>query len=847
MVVGEQSLCVVREGGGSVSVGVRPTIFKCWEQLDPEGTRYLLGDYQGGLHIVVMFLDDGGDVKEVRVQKLGVTSIPTTLTYLDASYLYIGSHFGDSQLVSLSSSPVPSLSSSSPQSYISLVESYTSLSPVLDFCVVEAEGGGQAQVVAACGGFRVGVHDTLVMSFVGETRFAKVDPEEGSLSPLDDDTGFVTDETTLACGNVEGGAVIQVTPTGVRLVALEGYMVLSTWEPEGGKRITQGSVNWGQVVVSLGGGEVVYFEVLGGEVKEVGRKKMPHEVSCLDISITEDGAKRSNVFVCGLWEDVTVRVVRIVEGGKLEEGEVVELGGEIIPRSVIMAKIEDVTYVMAGLGDGTLYTFILNTTTGTLTDKKKVALGTQPITLSSFRSEGRNCVFASSDRPTVVYGGGGGRVLWGGVNLKDVTHMTPFNFSPASTTPTLAFATEGVIKIGTVEATIQRLHVRKVEMGETVRRSWVRVLDEGSFEVLNSHRFPATETVQSIVCLSIPAAPSDSTSSSNIPTIEVFVVGTAYVRPTEDDPTEGRIVVFAVGEGRKLRVLSDVRVKGSVYCLEEVEGRVVAGVNGRVEVFEWTYGVDNATPTLTPVSTHVGNIINVSLASRGEFVLTGDLMKSVSLLRLHTSPPPPTAPTSSSTSTPSSSATALELVARDTDPVSVMDVEFVDDDCFLVGDEAGNLMCLRKRGDSGVEEERRRLEQAGWWGVGGQVNRLRKGTLNLNLHDATVKQRATPVMLFGTVDGMIGTISVVESETFALLTRVQEGMRRVVRGFGGLVHEERYVTQNREVDDAGFVDGDLVERFVELDAGDRERVLEGIEGVGVEDVLALVEELERLH
>ena len=62
-----------------------------------------------------------------------------------------------------------------------------------------------------------------------------------------------------------------------------------------------------------------------------------------------------------------------------------------------------VSYLLCALGDGHLFSFLLNPSTGELTDRKKVSLGTQPISLRTFSSKGATHVFASSDRPTVIY------------------------------------------------------------------------------------------------------------------------------------------------------------------------------------------------------------------------------------------------------------------------------------------------------------------------------------------------------------------------------------------------------------------------------------------------------------
>ena len=61
-----------------------------------------------------------------------------------------------------------------------------------------------------------------------------------------------------------------------------------------------------------------------------------------------------------------------------------------------------------------------------LTDRKKVSPGTQPISLRTFLSKGTTRMFASSDRPTVIYSSNK-KLLYSNVNLKEVNHMCPFN------------------------------------------------------------------------------------------------------------------------------------------------------------------------------------------------------------------------------------------------------------------------------------------------------------------------------------------------------------------------------------------------------------------------------------
>lgn len=87
-----------------------------------------------------------------------------------------------------------------------------------------------------------------------------------------------------------------------------------------------------------------------------------------------------------------------------------------------------ISYLLCALGDGHLLNFILNTNSnvGELMDRKKVSLGTQPITLRTFSSKNATHVFAASDRPTVIYSSNK-KLLYSNVNLKEVSHMCPFN------------------------------------------------------------------------------------------------------------------------------------------------------------------------------------------------------------------------------------------------------------------------------------------------------------------------------------------------------------------------------------------------------------------------------------
>ena len=134
------------------------------------------------------------------------------------------------------------------------------------------------------------------------------------------------------------------------------------------------------------------------------------------------GGNASSIAVVGLWNTVlrlfSVPSLTLI----LEE----KLAAEAIPRSVLLAQLEvqhprrplslqhceagsliydshvqGVSYLLAGLGDGQLFSFVFDSATAQLSERRKISLGTQPVTLRTITSKGSTHVFACSDRPTV--------------------------------------------------------------------------------------------------------------------------------------------------------------------------------------------------------------------------------------------------------------------------------------------------------------------------------------------------------------------------------------------------------------------------------------------------------------
>ncbi|KAK1784941.1 hypothetical protein P4O66_018374 [Electrophorus voltai] len=920
IIIGQES--ITYHNGDKYLAIAPPTIKQstivCHNRVDPNGSRYLLGDMDGRLFMLLLekeeLMDGSMVLKDLRVELLGEvsTSIAECLTYLDNGVVFVGSRLGDSQLVKLN------VDSNEQGSYVAVMETFTNLGPIVDMCVVDLERQGQGQLVTCSGAFKegslriirngIGIHehasidlpgikglwplrsaagrendDMLVLSFVGQTRVLMLSGEEVEETEL---PGFVDNQQTFFCGNVAHQQLIQITSGSVRLVTQDNKTLVSEWKEPQGRNISVAACNSTQVVLAVG--RVLYYlQILGGELKQISSTEMEHEVACLDITPLGESGSESSLCAVGLWTDISARVLRLPCFSPLHKEM---LGGEIIPRSILMTTFEGSHYLLCALGDGALFYFGLDLQTGVLSERKKVTLGTQPTVLRTFRSLSTSNVFACSDRPTVIYSSNH-KLVFSNVNLKEVNYMCPLNSEgyPDS----LALANNSTLTIGTIDE-IQKLHIRtvplyespkricyqevsecfgvlssRVEMqdssgttapvrpsastqalsssisssklfpsstsphetsfGEEVEVHSLLVVDQNTFEVLHAHQFLPSEYALSLV----------SCKLGKDPTV-YFIVGTAMVYPEEAEPKQGRIIVFHYTDS-KLQTVAEKEVKGAVYSMVEFNGKLLASINSTVRLYEWT-----AEKELRTECNHYNNIMALYLKTKGDFILVGDLMRSVLLLMYK--------PMEGN----------FEEIARDFNPNWMSAVEILDDDNFLGAENAFNLFVCQKDSAATTDEERQHLQEVGVFHLGEFVNVFCHGSLVLqNLGESSTPTQGS--VLFGTVNGMIGLVTSLSEGWYSLLMDLQNRLNKVIKSVGKIEHSlyppsqitwRSFNTERKTEQATGFIDGDLIESFLDLGRAKMQEVVSTLQiddGSGmkreatVDEVIKIVEELTRIH
>jgi len=870
--------------------------------VDDNGSRFLLGDMSG--HLFILLLKKTDSQVNMKLELLGETSIPEAISYIDNGYVYIGSRLGDSQLIRLNYDVDDS------GNYVKVVDSFPNLGPILDMIVVDLEKQGQGQLVTCSGAFKdgslriirngIGIHELasidlngvkgmwplsvgtdldnmLILSFVEQTRVLSLAGEE--VEETEELVGFESEEQTFYAGNTEHDQLLQITPRGVRLVCAKSKQLVDHWQPPDNKQISVCATNNGQILVACRS-VLFYLEVQQGRIVPSGDTVLEYEIACIDLSAVEEEEGRSEVACVGLWTDISVRLIRIPS---LEEITKEYIGGEIIPRSILLAKFEGVNYLLCSLGDGSLFYFLL-TPQGNLVDKRKVILGTQPTVLRKFKTQATTNVFVCSDRPTVIYSSNK-KLVFANVNLKEVKHMCSLNTSEYR--HCLALTSESTITIGTIDA-IQKLHIRSVPLGEgperiayqeetstfgvitrrvdvtdkggvkPVRESVstqcvststattltgiarsgsgtplqfgeevevynLLIIDQNTFEVIHVHTFHQNEYVQCITSCQL----GDDKSV-------YYVVGTGLVFPDESEPKIGRLIIFSWADG-KLNQVAEKETKGGVWTVLPFNGKLLTTVNSTVRLWEWTHDKE-----LRLECSHFNQILALfaKVSPGGDFILIGDIMRSINLLQYR--------PMEGS----------LEEIARDYNPNWTTAVEIIDDERFLGAESGNNLFICQRDSGANTEEDRMRMSEVGQIHLGEMVNVFRHGSLVMeHLGDNTVPHSDS--ILLGTTLGSIRLLTRLPQDLFDTLSELQRRLAKKIKSVGRIEHSyyRRFVSDKKSEQSHGFIDGDLIETFLELDRNTLEELCIGLtkeingEKIPLEldDVMKIVEDLSRIH
>jgi len=413
----------------------------------------------------------------------------------------------------------------------------------------------------------------------------------------------------------------------------------------------------------------------------------------------------------------------------------------------------------------------------------------------------------------------------------------------------------------------------------------IRFFDDTTFEEFNRLDLEPFEMILSMMSVQLKvnkddvniqmegdAAPRKNGPNSE-PDEETYrsflVVGTAFSYPDEDEPSKGRILLIHCdirggivptsqsSPSRNADIVTEVQVSGGVYSIcPFYNGTILATINAKTHLCKLSGGgpgsdgnfdlkIDNAG--------HRGHILSLIVKSLAgaesntlsqkeeQIAIVGDLARSISVVKFY-----PEYGT-------------LEEVARDFNQNWLTAIEMLSQDVYLGGENFHNLFVLRRNPDADSEEVRSRLDTIGLFNLGEMVNKFIRGSLVIpnnssnasssdavnhssssNGGDSLKSQSGKSVMnigsqtLYGTIDGTIGSIIGLDTQTATFLSSLERAMTLIITPVGNLKHNEfrAFRGQRCQQGSRGFIDGDLIESFVDLDRKTMELVVKEMKAEG---------------
>lgn len=129
-----------------------------------------------------------------------------------------------------------------------------------------------------------------------------------------------------------------------------------------------------------------------------------------------------------------------------------------------------------------------------------------------------------------------------------------------------------------------------------------------------------------------------------------------------------------------------------------------------------------------------------------------------------------------------------------------------------------------------TDEERQQMQEVGQFHLGDMVNVFRHGSLVMqNLGETSTP--TTGCVLYGTVSGAIGLVTQISAEFYEFLHDLQERLARVIKAVGKIEHSfwRSFNTDIKTEPSEGFIDGDLIESFLDLSHDKMKEVCQGLQ------------------
>ncbi|CAD6504724.1 BgTH12-00229 [Blumeria graminis f. sp. triticale] len=858
------------------------SIFVAWEQLD--GLNYLLADAYTRLFVLTIVVD-GPEVLCMKMRFLGNTSKASQMVLLDENLVFIASHEGDSQVIAIDLSL--------DKNAITLIQTMPNIAPILDFAIMNMGCGdnepqwneysfGQAQLITGsganeCGSLRsvrsgVGLeddgiladiqevisifalkstqdsesNDILLVSLPMETRIFKFSSAE-DIEEVEQLGDLIFCEGSLLAMSLPNGRILQITTSLVMILGSD-FKLKAKWSPLRGQRISAASSNHEHVLLSSDGVSLISLDI-NQNLHQVATQILDknEQVACVHVPIQFSG-----IGVVGFWQTASVSIIRLPTIETIQTETLRKINGASTPRSLALAQVLPTNIsgpsLFIAMEDGVIITFTVDPNTFNLSGKKSVVLGSQQAQFHILpQKNGLINIFTTCEHPSLIYSLNG-HIVYSIVTAYDITSVCHFDSDiyPDS----VVVATPTTLKISKID-TQRRTHIRSLPVGVTVRRvaysSRERVFGIGcvkrelihdqevvscSFALVEDILFNRVgeeyklnrkeEVIECVVRTELPTEHSDCAFA------ERFIIGTSFLDNDGGDE-RGRILVLSIDGSRSPSLVSALTVKGACRQVAILNGHIVAALVKTVVIYKYVE-TTSASAEFFKLATYRCSTCPIDLVIHDNIIAVADLQKSLALLEYQ----------------PGQDGLPDKLVevARHYQSCWATAVSHIEGYSYLESDQEGNLIVLRRNTEELPLKDQRRMEVTGEFHLGEMVNRIRKIRVRPTA-DAVI----IPQAFLATTEGSIYLFSTISPSAQDLLLRLQSAIAAHVKLLGDIDFQSyrSFWNLDREtLEPFRFVDGELIERFLEVDKSIQADICRGL-GSSVEGIRGMVEDLKHLH
>jgi splicing factor 3B subunit 3 len=208
------------------------------------------------------------------------------------------------------------------------------------------------------------------------------------------DSQFVTDQPTIDVRQVGACSVVQVYSNGIRHIkhkreSSEIERVVTDWFPPAGITILLASTNHEQVIIGMSNSEICYFEIDEDDQLIEYQERIEVQGSIKAISLVSDAETKSYFAVVGT-SDETIQVLSLQPHNCLETLSLQALSANCT--SLAMVAYKNFTLVHIGMANGLYVRSKIDEITGNLSDTKIKYVGSLPVMLSTMKIPNGNTV-----------------------------------------------------------------------------------------------------------------------------------------------------------------------------------------------------------------------------------------------------------------------------------------------------------------------------------------------------------------------------------------------------------------------------------------------------------------------